>query len=330
MAEAPRRTLKVASVVGRVFEAPILPGAYPELGDLDAGRSVTCDAAARGRPREPRPRAGPGLPLQARGDPGGRVREPAVRGPARCSTAGSAAASRRPRPDAHRPPPRPARPPLLAERRRRAQAARTSSAPPMRRGPSYANAAAHRLPRPAGAPARGGGAGRHAAQARQGPGAGRRLAGRPRRRRARRWRSRHRLADATGEGWAYRRAGRGRPQAGPLRRGDRAPRCGARSGLRGVGRRSGHRARCSTWPGRSPPSAATTPTRRRATRRASPSASAWRQGEHGRPATRTSASSPSTAATIAAARGLNERALAIRDGHRRSLGHRRVRRTTSG
>ena len=33
--EEPRRTLKVASVVGRVFEAPVLPGAYPELGDLD-------------------------------------------------------------------------------------------------------------------------------------------------------------------------------------------------------------------------------------------------------------------------------------------------------
>ncbi len=36
MPETPRRTLKVASVVGREFEAPILPGAYPELGDLDA------------------------------------------------------------------------------------------------------------------------------------------------------------------------------------------------------------------------------------------------------------------------------------------------------
>jgi len=35
MDEGPRRTLKVASVIGRVFEAPILPGAYPELGDLD-------------------------------------------------------------------------------------------------------------------------------------------------------------------------------------------------------------------------------------------------------------------------------------------------------
>jgi tetratricopeptide (TPR) repeat protein len=33
--EEPRRTLKVASVVGRVFRAPVLPGAYPELGPLD-------------------------------------------------------------------------------------------------------------------------------------------------------------------------------------------------------------------------------------------------------------------------------------------------------
>ena len=35
-AEGPRRTMKVASVVGRVFAAPTLPGAYEELGDLDA------------------------------------------------------------------------------------------------------------------------------------------------------------------------------------------------------------------------------------------------------------------------------------------------------
>ena len=35
MTDGPRRTLKVASVVGRVFEAPVLPGAYPELGTLD-------------------------------------------------------------------------------------------------------------------------------------------------------------------------------------------------------------------------------------------------------------------------------------------------------
>ena len=34
--EAPRRTLKVASVVGRTFSAPMLPGVYPELGAFDA------------------------------------------------------------------------------------------------------------------------------------------------------------------------------------------------------------------------------------------------------------------------------------------------------
>ena len=33
--EEPRRTLKVASVVGRTFEAPLLPGAYPELGPIE-------------------------------------------------------------------------------------------------------------------------------------------------------------------------------------------------------------------------------------------------------------------------------------------------------
>jgi class 3 adenylate cyclase/tetratricopeptide (TPR) repeat protein len=33
-AEGPRRTMKVASVAGRVFPAPMLPGAYEELGDL--------------------------------------------------------------------------------------------------------------------------------------------------------------------------------------------------------------------------------------------------------------------------------------------------------
>ena len=36
LGEAPRQVLKVASVFGRVFEAPMLPGAYPELGALDA------------------------------------------------------------------------------------------------------------------------------------------------------------------------------------------------------------------------------------------------------------------------------------------------------
>ena len=35
LSEAPRRTLKVASVLGRVFRAPMLPGVYPELGTFD-------------------------------------------------------------------------------------------------------------------------------------------------------------------------------------------------------------------------------------------------------------------------------------------------------
>ena len=39
LAEAPRRTLKVASVVGRVFSAPMLPGVYAELGGIDDVRS---------------------------------------------------------------------------------------------------------------------------------------------------------------------------------------------------------------------------------------------------------------------------------------------------
>lgn len=39
LSEAPRRTLKVASVVGRAFRAPLLPGAYPELGAIDEVRA---------------------------------------------------------------------------------------------------------------------------------------------------------------------------------------------------------------------------------------------------------------------------------------------------
>src|SRR5206468_858873 len=38
LGEAPRRTLKVASVLGRVFRAPMLPGVYPELGGFDEVR----------------------------------------------------------------------------------------------------------------------------------------------------------------------------------------------------------------------------------------------------------------------------------------------------
>ncbi len=35
LSEKPRRTLKVASVLGRLFRAPMLPGVYPELGTYD-------------------------------------------------------------------------------------------------------------------------------------------------------------------------------------------------------------------------------------------------------------------------------------------------------
>ena len=55
MADGPRRTLKVASVVGRVFEAPVLPGAYPELGTLDEVLE-RLGRAPRRRPHRPRPR----------------------------------------------------------------------------------------------------------------------------------------------------------------------------------------------------------------------------------------------------------------------------------
>ncbi|MEQ9005248.1 MAG: tetratricopeptide repeat protein [Pseudomonadales bacterium] len=46
LAEDPRRTLKVASVIGRLFRAPALPGVYPDLGPVTAVRdrlSVLCD-----------------------------------------------------------------------------------------------------------------------------------------------------------------------------------------------------------------------------------------------------------------------------------------------
>ena len=39
LSEAPRQTLKVASVVGRSFAAPMLPGAYPEIGALPEVRA---------------------------------------------------------------------------------------------------------------------------------------------------------------------------------------------------------------------------------------------------------------------------------------------------
>ena len=123
MADAPRRTLKVASVVGRVFEAPVLPGAYPELGTLDevldqldelrAADLVTLDRdleqAYLFKHVATQEVAYESLPFALRARLHGRVGR----------------LLRALRPGRRRPPPRPARPPLLAERRRRAQAART-------------------------------------------------------------------------------------------------------------------------------------------------------------------------------------------------------------
>ena len=45
--EAPRQTLKVASVLGRAFRAPMLPGAYPSLGELDSVREQLRTLVAR-------------------------------------------------------------------------------------------------------------------------------------------------------------------------------------------------------------------------------------------------------------------------------------------
>ena len=97
LGEAPRRTLKVASVLGRVFRAPMLPGVYPELGG-----AAEVDEHLRTLMEADLVNVGPGgradLSLQARRHPGGRVREPAVRVPLDAARALSAASSRPPRP----------------------------------------------------------------------------------------------------------------------------------------------------------------------------------------------------------------------------------------
>ena len=95
LGEAPRRTLKVASVVGRVFRAPMLPGVYPELGDARrrrgaAARARAADLVSSTRRRE---RA---VPLQARRDAGGCLREHAVRDSRDAARARRRRTSRRP------------------------------------------------------------------------------------------------------------------------------------------------------------------------------------------------------------------------------------------
>ena len=88
LGESPRRTVKVASVVGPAFLAPTLRGVYPELGSLGR-RARGSRHPARRRPRHARPGGRRGVQLQARRHPGGDLREPPVRDP------GDAARARR-------------------------------------------------------------------------------------------------------------------------------------------------------------------------------------------------------------------------------------------
>ena len=57
LTEAPRRTLKVASVVGRTFRAPMLAGVHSDLGKIDDVRASLA-ALQTGRPRAARPGGG--------------------------------------------------------------------------------------------------------------------------------------------------------------------------------------------------------------------------------------------------------------------------------
>ena len=95
--EAPRRTMKVASVVGRVFgrrccrartrSSASLDDVIGHLEQLRAADLVGLDR-----------RGGPVVSLQARGDPGGRLREHALRRALDAPPPGRPATSRRPSP----------------------------------------------------------------------------------------------------------------------------------------------------------------------------------------------------------------------------------------
>ena len=328
MAEAPRRTLKVASVVGRVFEAPVLPGAYPELGDAATRSSSTSTPCAR--PTSSTSIARPTRPTCSSTSRPRRSPTRACRSPSgRCSTAGSAASSRAPTRTAIE-----RQLDLLAhhfwlsddDERKRPYLARAADAARAalceRRG--------HRLP---GAP-------RPAARAA----------------RARRTRcsssakvleligdwsaaeavAREALALATelgdraSQGWSRTRPRRGRPQAGPLRRGDRPIGGRAAPAFEAVGRGRRRRARCSTWPGPWPPSGATTTTaqaryeeslaiRERLGDKASIGGLYSNLGGHRRVPRR-----------LRRRARVQRAALAIRTRGRRPLGDRRRPRTTSG
>ena len=135
--EAPRRTLKVASVLGRVFNAPGPARRLP--GDRVAGRRHGSSTTAQLDLDRARPRGGTGLPLPARAHADRRIREHAVRPALDAPSTGR----RGPRGGRgrDRTATRPARLPLLAQRRRREEAVLP------RRGPPAAQAATRTRPR---------------------------------------------------------------------------------------------------------------------------------------------------------------------------------------
>ena len=294
LGEAPRRTLKVASVVGRSFLAPSLPGVYPELGppddvgahlatlrsldlitlDQDAEQSyifkhvVTQEVAYESMPFSIRAMLHERVGDYIEADGGRRDRTPA----------------------------RPARAPLLAQREPRRRSASTSFGPARRprratrtRPPSTISSALSPL-------VGGGRAGRRAPEARQGPRARGRLA--PRRGgRARGARERpSTLGDARARAWCETALAEVARKQG---RYDEALSCSSRppEAFESVGDDSGVAPGSAPRWARSPPSRASTRRRSRATRRAWRSASASTTRPAWPACSRTSASSPNTAAT---------------------------------
>ncbi len=175
LGEAPRRTLKVASVLGRVFRGPMLPGVYPELGAFEQVREqlrtlgtsdlVNVDQEALQtylfKHVVTQEVAYESMPFAFRSMLHERVGGYIEADRGRCDRA----------------PPRPARPPLLAQR----ESAEEARVPGSRRRRSpgvLRERGGDRLFRAAGGAGRAGSPGRRATQARQGARARRQLASR--------------------------------------------------------------------------------------------------------------------------------------------------------
>ena len=262
--EAPRRTLKVASVIGRVVPRPMLPAVYPELGSPDdVARTSSTLRCARARSRSTARRR---RPTSSSTSSPRRWRTGACRTrSARSCTTRSATTSRRAEADAidrHLD--------LLAHHYWNSENLREEARvpDPRRRGGAddLRERRRDRLPRARGAARRRGGARRPAPEARQGRRARRRLAAR-----------RGGRGGGTGSGRdAGRRAcarlvrdgaRRSRAETGPLRRGARAPPRAAR-GVRVRRATTAVSRRCATcWDARAP-SRATIRRRSRTTTRA--------------------------------------------------------------